>query len=197
MNVSRLPPRISRPTGERADETLVSDHAVVTGAVAWSDEVDRIYRTYSPELWAGFYARCADPEIASDALQEAFARFLEQGERTIRHPVSWLRQVGMNWIYDRFRRGITERPARMTPASLATERFEPSALLMKIETTDRVRDALRKLGEIDRHVLVLRYALNWPSRKIGLAVNLAPEAIDMRMSRARRALAAILQSTAR
>ncbi|MCR9197512.1 MAG: RNA polymerase sigma factor [Planctomycetaceae bacterium] len=197
MNVSRLPPRLEDTADDRADETLILDDRVIGGGVAWSDEVDRIYRTYSPELWAAFYAKCADPEIASDALQEAFARFLEQGERTIRHPVSWLRQVGTNWLYDRFRRGLTERPARCTPGVLATERFEPSALLMKIETTDRVRGALRKLGEVDRHVLVLRYALNWPSRKIGLAVNLAPEAIDMRMSRARRALAAILQSSGR
>lgn len=195
MNVSRLPPRLEDTADDRADETLITEGRGVTGVGAWSDEVDRIYRTYSPELWAAFYAKCADPEIASDALQEAFARFLEQGERTIRHPVSWLRQVGTNWLYDRFRRGVTERPARFTPGTLASERFEPSALLMKIETTDRVRGALRKLGEVDRHVLVLRYALNWPSRKIGLAVNLAPEAIDMRMSRARRALAAILQSS--
>lgn len=197
MNVSGLQSRTRREISHEPAATLVPGTEREDAARPWSEEVDRIYRTYSPELWAAFYARCADPEIASDALQESFARFLEQGERMVRHPVSWLRQVGINWIYDRFRKGVTEKPTRFVPGSVASERFEPSALLMKIETSDRVRGALRKLGEIDRHVLVLRYALNWPSRKIGLAVNLAPEAIDMRMSRARRALAAILQSSSR
>ena len=57
----------------------------------------------------------------------------------------------------------------------------------------QVRTALLELKDEDREVLVLRYALGWSSNRIAISMDSSPAAVDMRLSRARRRLAVILE----
>lgn len=163
----------------------------------WSANIERLYVKYASELWAMFYSKCTDSELASDALHESFARLLKQQPDSVRHPLSWLKHVGTNWLYDRFRRSQLEKAAHSDPDKLISERPGPADESALRDLRLKVRKALTRISDADRHVLVLRYALNWPSKQIGVALNLAPEAIDMRMTRARRALATQLRSLSR
>ena len=61
------------------------------------------------------------------------------------------------------------------------------------ETQALVREKLSELKAEDREVLVLRYAMGWSSIRIGESLQTSAAAVDMRLSRARRRLAAVLE----
>lgn len=164
---------------------------------SWSVSIERLYLTYASELWAMFYSKCKDGELASDALHESFIRLLKQQPDSVRHPVSWLKHVGTNWLYDRFRRSKRENAGQTDPNKVISDQPGPADLSIRRDLQVKVRKALARISDADRYVLVLRYALNWPSKRIGVALNLAPEAIDMRMTRARRALTIQLRTLGR
>lgn len=159
----------------------------------WPEQIERLYREQGRELWALFYAHCSDAERAHDALQEAFTRLQEQNGEPIRDMRAWLLQVGRNWLRDVARRQkIAARSSEHLDLH-AGEEGEPILSLVRQELQDEVRKAMDQLKEADREVLVLRYALNWSSHRIAETLNTSSSAVDMRLSRARKRLAEILE----
>ena len=164
-------------------------------ATPWSAQVEQMYRNQGRELWALLYAQCNDADRAHDALQEAFTRLQEQNGAEIRDLRAWLLRVGRNWLRDVARRQrVAARPAGFMD-DLAGGALDPSAAAEQNETRQRVRDALAQLKTEDREVLVLRYGLSWSSQQIAQALESTAPAIDMRLSRARRRLAELLEHT--
>jgi RNA polymerase sigma factor CnrH len=159
----------------------------------WSARVEAVYHSQSRELWALFYAQCCDADRAYDALQEAFLRLQQQDGNTIRDERAWLLQVGRNWLRDVARRQrVAARPSSRLDATIAAD-DDPSATVAGRELQGLVRAAVSELRPDDREVLVLRYTMGWSSQQIAAAVNSTPAAVDMRLSRARRRLAELLQ----
>jgi len=70
---------------------------------------------------------------------------------------------------------------------------EPSFILADQETQQLVRDVLGRLREDDRSVLILRYGLGWASNRIAAVLNIKSTAVDMRLSRARKRMAELLE----
>jgi RNA polymerase sigma factor (sigma-70 family) len=66
-------------------------------------------------------------------------------------------------------------------------------VMVRHEMQEQVRSALNGLRLEDREVLVLRYSLDWSSARIGEALGLTIQAVDMRLSRARRRLGDLLK----
>jgi len=160
----------------------------------WAEDIERIYNEQGRELWALFYAHCSDADRAYDALQEAFTRLQEQNGDPIRDLRAWLLQVGRNWLRDVARR---QRVAAHPSESLdqqGSDADEPSADVSRRERRDEIRNALSQLKTADREVLVLRYSLNWPSNRIANVLETTAAAVDMRLSRARKRLAEILEN---
>lgn len=151
--------------------------------------LETLYRDQSRELWALFYAYCGNAERAQDAVHEAFLRLQQQNTEEIRDPRAWLLQVGRNWLRDQARRKgnsvIRTDLLDVHPGGPA----EPVANLLGDEQRDEVRAALQTLKEEDRQALILRYALDWSSQKIGETLGSSAAAVDMRLSRARQRLA--------
>jgi RNA polymerase sigma factor CnrH len=162
---------------------------------AWSAEVESLYRSQARELWALFYVQCCDRERALDAVQEAFTRLQQQNGEPIRDKRAWLLKVGRNWLRDVARREKVAARSVETLDYIAASAADPSFVLEQAELQSLVRDGLTQLRSEDREVLVLRYALDWPSNRIGTALNISPAAVDMRLSRARKRLAEILGNT--
>ena len=101
--------------------------------------------------------------------------------------------MGRNWLRDVARREkIAARPSEHLDR-IADQRGDPSSLLADKELQSRVRDCLDRLRLEDREVLVLRYALGWSSNRIANVLNSSAPAVDMRLSRARRRLADIME----
>lgn len=153
------------------------------------DQLDTLYRENSRELWAIFYSQCSDPERAYDAVQESFLRLHAYSGETIRDPRAWLLRVGQNWLRDVARRKSSSCKLSASLDEMANDRFVAEDILTSDENREAIRDALQKLLEDDRKVLVMKYALSWSSAQMSKAMACSPAAIDMRLSRARRRLA--------
>lgn len=148
-----------------------------------------LYRDQSRELWALFYAYCGNAERAQDAVHEAFLRFQQQNTEEIRDPRAWLLQVGRNWLRDQARRKGNSTIKTDLLDVHAGEHPGPVANLLGSEQRDQIRAALQALKEEDREALILRYALDWSSQRIGETLGSSAAAVDMRLSRARQRLA--------
>lgn len=179
-------------TGEAADG-VGAPPVRAAASPARSAWVEAAYRAHARELWAVFYAKGCDAELAREAVQEAFLRLQGQEPETLRDVRAWLIRVGHNWMRDRHRRA--KHAARSGPGldEMAAEFGGPVESLLEEEQKELIRASLAELREEDRRVLVLRYALDWPSARIAEALDASPAAIDMRLSRARKRLGEILR----
>ncbi len=155
-------------------------------------DVQAAYRTHGRALWVRLYACCCDRELALEAVQEAFVRLLEQRRPAIDDVAAWLFTAGRNWLTDTARR---RRPRQdIALEHVAGTTVGPVGVAQSAELHGQVREAVARLASRDREVLALKYTLDWSSRRIGAALGLTPEAVDMRMSRARRRIAALLST---
>lgn len=149
--------------------------------------LESLYRDQARELWALFYAYCGNAERAQDAVHESFLKLQQQTEE-IRDRKAWLIQVGRNWLRDQARRKVNSviktESLDLNPGS----DHEPITTLFQSEQREQIRSALKQLKEADREVLILRYALNWSSQRIGETLVTSAAAVDMRLTRARQRL---------
>jgi len=158
-----------------------------------TDYLDAIYRENSRELWAIFYSQCSDPERAYDAVQESFLKLHSYTGEPIRDPRAWLLRVGQNWLRDVARRKSSSCKLTSTLDEMSNERFAPEQLMASDENREAVRGALQQMLEDDRKVLVMKYALDWSSAQMAKVMACTAAAVDMRLSRARRRLAELLE----
>ena len=151
--------------------------------------LETLYRDQSRELWALFYAYCGDADRAQDALHEAVLRLQQQEFEEIRDPRAWLLQVGRNWLRDQARRKGNSVIKTDLLDVYPSGQEDAISHLLGDEQRDHIRAALQTLKEEDRTALILRYALDWSSQKIGETLGSSAAAVDMRLSRARQRLA--------
>ncbi|APZ94088.1 RNA polymerase sigma factor [Fuerstiella marisgermanici] len=158
-----------------------------------TDSLDALYREHNRELWAIFYSQCSDPERAYDAVQEAFLKLHSYSGEAIRDPRAWLLRVGQNWLRDVARRKSSSCKLTATLDEMSNDRFAPEDILSSDENREAIRDALLMMLEDDRKVLVMKYSLSWSSAQMARVMDCSAAAIDMRLSRARRRLAELLE----
>src|SRR6188474_1003583 len=68
---------------------------VMESAVAVIDartDIETLYRADGDRLWRAVYAFAGDPDIASDAVAEAYAQLLRRGT-AVRDPAAWVWRV--------------------------------------------------------------------------------------------------------
>ncbi len=159
---------------------------------AWTQQVAGWYEAYARELWALYYTICSDPERSTEAVQEAFLRLQEHRGEPIRDPKGWLLFVGRNWLRDQARRKASSVKSNVEFHDLTESHSGPEEEFFRHELQLSMREALAELREEDREVLVLRYALGWSSQRIGEQLGVRAASVDMRLTRARQRLAAVL-----
>lgn len=168
------------------------DTARLAGPDDWAAVLEDLYHTHGREMWAILYAQCVNADLALEALQEAFVRLAAQPARSVHDPRAWVLRVARNWLADLRRKESwissesVELDELLAPGTSVEEQME------REELRDMVRSALAELREDDREVLVLRYAMGWPSVRIAEKLATTIAAVDMRLSRARNRLADLL-----
>jgi DNA-directed RNA polymerase specialized sigma24 family protein len=55
--------------------------------------MEGVYRAEAARLWRALVAFSGDPDLASDAVSEAFAQALAVGDQHLRSPAGWIRHV--------------------------------------------------------------------------------------------------------
>lgn len=147
------------------------------------------------------YGVLGDASAAGDAVQEGFVRAWERLV-DLKEPGRfgpWLCGIVRNLAIDQLRRSRNEpRPGSETPAVkelMCDGRHpgqgycpDPSDELTRRERHDAIAAALQTLDEVSRSAVVLRYYDGLSSKQIGELLDLAPAAVDMRLTRARRLL---------
>jgi len=135
------------------------------------------------------YAACGDANQAADVVQEAFLRAWQR-LRELQHERKfgpWLCTIVRNIATDsRRRRRATRDVQDVADETSAVEKFDQS---------DQIAWALRRLDELSRTIVVLRYYEDLSSIEIAELVGSTPAAVDMRLSRARRTLRDVLSES--
>ncbi len=145
-----------------------------------SAAIERIYREHGPRIWRGVYAYCRDPDLATDALAEAFAQLLRRGDG-VRDPVAWAWRTAFHVAA-----GSLQERGRMTNEvpDRSTEIDE--------STVDIVR-ALARLSPKQRGALVLHYYAGYPVRDIARILGSTSAAVKVHLSVGRKRLRLILE----
>jgi RNA polymerase sigma-70 factor, ECF subfamily len=116
-------------------------------------ELERLYRGQRERMWRAVLAFSGDPEVARDAVAEAFTQALGRGA-SIRSPERWLWRavfrIAAGDLKERRRRGA-DRPE---------EAYEMDELARDLI------GALARLPEKQRAAVVLHHAAGYPAKEI-------------------------------
>jgi len=154
------------------------DH--VPAGVSGTDRIERLYRERGDRIWRGLLAFSGDPEVASDAVAEAFAQVLRRGDE-VRDPERWIWRaafrIAAGELKNRGRNQVT-----VTEGSYEME--EPARDLVV---------ALAELSERQRAAVVLHDAVGYPAREVARIVGSTEAAVRVHLMRGRRRLRGLLQ----
>jgi RNA polymerase sigma-70 factor (ECF subfamily) len=162
-----------------------------------ADHFTGLFEANHDRLFRFLNRQCGDPELATDVVQEAFLQLLRRGSMPD-HPEAWLITVTMNLFrnarsaHARRRRLLTLERARNAAGDPVPT---PEQLASSNETRDRVRAALDRLPERERHLLLLR-AEGYGYREIAHALDLNEASVGTLLARAKQAFRADYERSA-
>jgi RNA polymerase sigma-70 factor (ECF subfamily) len=138
------------------------------------------------------FALCGDLANAEDLVQEAFVRALDRASsfRATDNPEAWLSRVAINLQHSRWRR--MKRYAGLQPRLVE----RPLAGEFAPESLDLI-DALAELPTGQREVVVLHHLTDLPVHEVAAILGISPGTVKSRLSRARAALADVLNDEER
>jgi len=170
------------------DGTPASRREVLSRALV--EEGDRLY--------ALALRTTRDPDLAADAVQEAFASALEKADafRGDARVGTWLHRIVFNKSIDilRRRRRYTplpdDEPDRLTSEDERLARRAgwaegPYDVLINAEVKSALEEALEALTPLQRAVFELKQAEGRPTREVAEILDLTPGAVRVHLHRAR------------
>jgi RNA polymerase sigma-70 factor (ECF subfamily) len=144
-----------------------------------STELERCYRRQHDKLWRSLLLFCGDPDVASDALAEAFAQALRRGDE-VRDLDRWVWKAAFAIARGELRR-------RSSGAALPDLPQE-----MPASTVDLVR-ALDRLSPKQRASVVLHHYAGYSTRETAAIIGSTPPAVGVHLQRARARLRDLLR----
>jgi RNA polymerase sigma factor (sigma-70 family) len=154
------------------------DH--VPAGVSGTDRIERLYRERGDRIWRGLLAFSGDPEVASDAVAEAFAQVLRRGDE-VRDPERWVWRaafrIAAGELNERRRSGLAVRPG-------SYEMEEPARDLVL---------ALGALSQRQRVSVVLHDGAGYPSKGVARIIGSTEAAVRVHLMRGRRRLRELLR----
>lgn len=149
--------------------------------VSRMEQIERLYRDRGDRIWRGLLAFAGDPEVASDAVAEAFAQVLRRGDE-VRDPERWIWRAAF-----RIAAGELKERRRSVETGTAIGSYE-----MEEPARDLVV-ALRALSERQRAAVVLHDAAGYPAREVARIVGSTEAAVRVHLMRGRRRLRELLR----
>lgn len=146
------------------------------------DRVRAGWDQHHERLWRSVLAWSGDPEVASDAVAEAFAQVLRRGDE-VEDVGRWVWRaafrIAAGLLGDRRRTGVLhegDEPSTAGPDDLAV-----------------LLDALARLRPEDRKVVVLSLVGGWSSGDVGAITGTSAGAVRVRLHRAKQQLRDLLE----
>lgn len=142
--------------------------------------IERIYRDQGPRLWRSLTAFTGDPEIASDAVAEAFSQALRRGAE-LRDPLAWIWRAS-------YRIASGELKRRGSLRSDLPEIADP------LETRAiEIIDLLRELPTNQRAALILRYYADLTVADAAALMGVSESTVRVHTHRGRKRLMKLLE----
>jgi RNA polymerase sigma-70 factor, ECF subfamily len=142
-------------------------------------ELERLYRHQRDRMWRAVLAFTGDPDVASDAVAEAFAQALRRGD-AIRSPERWLWRtvfaIAAGELKQRRRHGV--------------ENLEET-----YEMGEPARDLIAALAELpqkQRAAVVLHHAIGYSAKEIAPMIGSTAPGVHVLLSRGRSRLRMLL-----
>lgn len=134
-----------------------------------------VYRVEAPKLWHALVLQTGSPDIASDAVAEAFAQGIGRGER-VRKPGAWVWKAAFM-----IARGDLQRRGRHLPNVPDTIAQVPT------DTVDLIR-ALATLTPKQRGSIVLHHYAGYSTKETAAILGSTAAAVGVHLDRGRRRL---------
>ena len=158
---------------------MVED-AIVVERADQRTRIEHAYREQSQKMWRALFGYAGDPEIASDALAESFARALRfEGE--IRDVPAWTWRVA-------FRLAAAELRRRRQAVSAS----DASGYVMP-EPVPELMDALRSLSPNQRLAVVLHDYGDRSTADVAAVIGCSRATVHVHLSQGRRRLRDVLE----
>lgn len=154
-----------------------------------------LIRAYERVALAVAFGVLGDPVASGDVVQDAFVRAWERlaDLRETQRFGAWLCGIVRNLAVDAVRRRKPTEPIEAAQAAEAEKwTHDPLDEIGRRERRAKVIAAIASLDEVSRPVVVLRYYEGLASSQIAELLETTPAAVDMRLSRARKQLKALL-----
>jgi RNA polymerase sigma-70 factor, ECF subfamily len=163
--------------------------AVTPPSAAASVDYDALFRKLYPSLFRYLHRMTGDSDAADDIAQESFVRLLGRSMPEDEARL-WLFTVATNLFRD------SARTSKRRERLLAVRPWTPNALprpdetLERTSTVARVREALAKLSERDRQMLLMREE-GFRYDEIARVAAVAPGSVGTLLARAARRFVAV------
>ena len=144
------------------------------------DRVERVYREHAPRVWRAVFAYSGDREIANDAVAEAFAQVLRQGD-AVRDPLAWVWTAALHVATDELRR-------RQHFGDLPPDGQYDAPEASPVEA------ALAQLSPAQRAAVVLHYFGGFRLIDIAEIAGISKATVGVHLTRARRRLRKLLEA---
>jgi RNA polymerase sigma-70 factor, ECF subfamily len=143
-------------------------------------DLERLYREHGARLWRALLAYAGDPDVASDALSEAFAQALRRGSE-LRDPMRWIWRVAFRVAAGELAAARQRGAGRVT--EVGYEMSEPAVDLVR---------ALGRLSPNQRAAVVLHHYAGYRAREIASIIGSTGPAVRVHLSAGRKRLRALL-----
>jgi RNA polymerase sigma-70 factor (ECF subfamily) len=141
-------------------------------------DIEQVYREQGDRLYYGLLGYSGDPEVAREAVAEAFARALASSS-SIREPVPWVWRVA-------FRLAAAEMKRRSRSSSLVEgEQVIPEPV--------ELFEALSHLSERQRATIVLHYYAGYSLDEIAAILRIRKGTVGAHLHRGRARLLELLE----
>jgi len=156
--------------------------------------LDRLTRCYGRQLLAAGRRYCSSEEDARDAVQDAALGAWTYGEgfRGEGRVDRWLVRL-VATACNRMRRGRKNDPSlHVQDAEIVAGDDSPEELAARAQLAETLGEALQSLSPEDRAILILADGGGWKGPEIAEALDLTPDVVRARLSRAHKKLRARL-----
>ena len=160
-----------------------------------------LIRRYQKRLYQLTLRVCGDGSLAEEATVESFYKIWRKAHQwqDDRSPGAWIYQIAVRTVLD-LRRGRQRWRKRLQRAGMAMENDSPPDLIEKIVAAEHhehisheLQRAIETLKTEDRVLVHMFYFENRRLREIATIMDTTPDALKMRLSRARKRLRQVLK----
>jgi RNA polymerase sigma-70 factor, ECF subfamily len=144
-----------------------------------ADDLDVVYEEHGARLWRAILLYSGDPDVASDAVAEAFAQVLRRGD-AVDSPERWIWRSAF-----RIAAGELSRRGRQS------ELVESASYEVPHETTELLL-ALPQLSSKQRRAIVLHYYGGYSLKEVATITGSTSSAIGVHLHRGRKRLRELL-----